>query len=195
MKLPRMLRHLFSSRLRVRALFSKAVLAQIQSACASACAQHAGEIRFVIETALPLAALWRGLSPRARATQLFAHLHLWDTHHSNGVLIYVLWADRAVEIVADRGISKHVRREEWEAVCRAVEAHYREGRYLDGSLAGVQGVAQLLIRHFPAGVPERAGAPGAGSAAGASGAGPAQAGGTAGVTDSASDLPNQPVLL
>ncbi len=195
MKLRRMLRHLFSSRLRVRALFSRAVLAQIQSACAQAEVHHAGEIRFVIETALPLAALWHGLSPRARATQLFAHLHLWDTHHSNGVLIYLLWADRAVEIVADRGISKHVRREEWEAVCRVMEAHYRQGRYVDGSLAGVQGVAQLLIRHFPAGVPERGGAAGTGGATEAAGAAAVGPGGTAGVTDSASDLPNQPVLL
>jgi uncharacterized membrane protein len=165
-KLRRIVRHLFASRMRTRALFSAAVLAQIQAACAAAEAEHVGEIRFAIETALPLAALWHGVSPRARALQLFAQLHIWDTHHNNGVLIYVLRADRAVEIIADRGISARVTDAEWAAVCRQVEAHYRAGRYVEGSLAAVAGVARLLVQHFPAGV-----------------AGQAQ------------ELPNQPILL
>ncbi len=128
-----------------------------------------GEVRFAIETALPLAALWHGLSPRARALQVFAHLRIWDTHHNNGVLIYVLRADRAVEIVADRGISASVKTAEWEAICRDVERQFRAGRFAEGALAAVAGVAQLLGRHFPA-----------------------EAGGEAGSTN---ELPNQPVLL
>ena len=154
--LQRMLRHLFSSRWRTRALFDGATLAQIQSACEAAEKQHLGEIRFAVETALPLAALWYGLSPRARALQVFAQLHIWDTHHNNGVLIYVLRADRAVEIIADRGISAQVSDAEWQAVCREVETHYRAGRYVDGSLAAVNGVARLVTRHFPAGISEEA---------------------------------------
>lgn len=151
-----MLRHLFTSRWRTRTLFDAATLAQIRSACEAAEKQHQGEIRFAIETALPLGALWHGLSPRARALQVFAQLHIWDTQHNNGVLIYVLRADRAVEIIADRGISAQVSEAEWQAVCRDVEAHYRAGRYVDGSLAAVKGVARLVTRHFPAGIIEEA---------------------------------------
>lgn len=151
-----MLRHLVISRWRTRALFDAAALAQIQSACDAAEKQHQGEIRFAIETALPLGALWQGLSPRARALQVFAQLHIWDTHHNNGVLIYVLRADRAVEIIADRGISAQVSEAEWQAVCRDVEAHYRAGRYVAGSVAAVNEVARLITRHFPAGVTEEA---------------------------------------
>ena len=165
-KLERLIRHLLASRLRTRALFPASALAQIQAACAAAEAQHAGEIRFAIETALPLPALWRGVSPRARALQVFARLHIWDTHENNGVLIYVLRADRAVEIVADRGISTHVRQAEWESICREVEAQFRAGRYVDGSVGAVAAVARLIARHFPAGVSEQT-----------------------------QDLPNQPVLL
>lgn len=150
----RMLRHLFTSRWRTRALFDAATLAQIQAACVAAEAQHRGEIRFAIESALPLGALWHRLSPRARALQVFAQLHVWDTQHNNGVLIYVLRADRAVEIVADRGINAQVSDAEWQAICRDVEAHYRAGRYVDGSLAGVAGVARLIARHFPTGLAE-----------------------------------------
>jgi uncharacterized membrane protein len=150
-KLKRVLRHLFSSAARTRVLFSPAVLAQIEAAIGTAEAQHSGEIRFVVETALPLAALWHNVTPRTRALQVFSHLRIWDTHHNNGVLIYVLRADRAVEILADRGISARVSEAEWQAVCREVEAHYRAGRYGEGSCAAVAGVARLLGQHFPAG--------------------------------------------
>jgi uncharacterized membrane protein len=164
-KFKRLLRHLCSSTARTRLLFSPAVLAQIKTAIGNAEAQHSGEIRFVVETALPLAALWHNVTPRARAVQLFAHLHVWDTHANNGVLIYVLRADRAVEILADRGISARVSEAEWQAACRKVEIHYRAGRYAEGSIAAVTAVARILGQHFP----------GAGS-------------GT-------NELPNQPILL
>jgi uncharacterized membrane protein len=164
-KLERLLRHLFSTAARTRLLFSPAVLGEIEAAIGAAEAQHAGEIRFVVETALPLTALWHNVTPRARALQVFAHLRVWDTHHNNGVLIYVLRADRAVEILADRGISARVSEAEWHSVCREVENHYRAGRYAQGSTAAVAGVARLLGQHFPAG-----------------GSG-------------ANELPNQPILL
>jgi uncharacterized membrane protein len=165
MRLTRIARHLTTSVWRTRALFTAEVLAEIEAAIAAAEAQHAGEIRFVIETALPLRMLWHGVSPRARALELFAHLHVWDTHANNGVLIYVLRADRAVEIIADRGINARVSEQEWLLVCREVESHYRAGRYLEGSRAAVAGVARLLAQHFPA---SRA---------------------------SGNELPNQPILL
>jgi uncharacterized membrane protein len=164
-KIRRLFRHLFSTAARTRALFSPAVLAQIEAAIGSAEAQHSGEIRFVVETALPLTALWHNVTPRARALQVFAHLRVWDTHANNGVLIYVLRADRAVEILADRGISARVSEAEWQAVCREVEVHYRAGGYADGSSVAVAAVARLLGQHFPPG--------GSGS----------------------NELPNQPVLL
>jgi uncharacterized membrane protein len=149
-----MLRHLFTSRWRTHALFDAPTLKQIEDTIAAAETQHEGEIRFAVETALPLGALWHNLSPRARALQVFAQLHIWDTEHNIGVLIYVLRADRAVEIIADRGISAQVSEAEWQAVCREVEAHYREGRYVDGSLAAVAGVARLIANHFPSSLPE-----------------------------------------
>ena len=112
---------------------------------------HAGEIRFAVEAALDLPHLWHDVTPRARALQVFAQLGVWDTEANNGVLVYVLLADRAVEIVADRGIAAHVAASEWQAICRQMERHYREGRFASGSTEGVRAVAQLLARHFPGG--------------------------------------------
>jgi uncharacterized membrane protein len=150
MQIGRAVRHLTSSGRRTRALFTPAVLAEIQAEIAAAEAQHAGEIRFVIETSLPWPRLMHGMSARARALELFAQFHVWDTEANNGVLIYVLRADRAVEIIADRGINQRVSASEWELVCREVEAHFRAGRYAEGSRAAIAGVARLLAQHFPA---------------------------------------------
>lgn len=148
-RLLRMVRHLCRTRAGTHRLFSPQLLQQIERSCAAAEARHAGELRFAVETALPLAALWRGVTPRERAVALFAQLHIWDTEHNNGVLIYVLRADRAVEIIADRGIDARVSPAEWQSVCREVETHYRAGRFAEGSLAAIAGVAALLERHFP----------------------------------------------
>jgi uncharacterized membrane protein len=165
MQLGRTLRHLLTSARRTRAYFNATVLAEIEAAIGAAEAQHDGEIRFAIETALPWASLRHQLTPRARALEVFARLHVWDTQANNGVLIYVLRADRAVEIIADRGINERVTAAEWEAVCREVESHYQAGRYEAGSRAAVAGVARLLAQHFPA------------------------------ARSSGNELPNQPILL
>jgi uncharacterized membrane protein len=166
MKLGRTLRHLFATHWSTRRRFTAQVLADIEATICAVEAQHAGEIRFVVETALHPAELWHDVTPRQRALQVFAHLGVWDTLHNNGVLIYVLLADRAVEILADRGIAAQVAPSEWGQICREMERHYRAADFGPGSVAGVELVGRLLERHFP-------GSRGAGS----------------------NELPNQPVLL
>jgi uncharacterized membrane protein len=81
--------------------------------------------------------------------RVFGHLGVWDTQHNNGVLIYLLLADRIVEIIADRGIASRIPQSEWEGVCREMERHLHEGHYAEGSVAGIHGVGRLLSRHFP----------------------------------------------
>ncbi len=149
MKITRLFRHLASTRYLTRRHFPAPVRAAIEQAIRECEGRHAGEIRFVVETAFDLPELWHDLSPRARALQLFGQLGVWDTAHNNGVLIYVLMADRIVEIVADRGIAARVPAAEWAAVCRQMEHHYREGRFREGSVVGILGVAAILGRHFP----------------------------------------------
>src|SRR5687767_275613 len=118
----RILRHLFATRAGTRRRFSDEVDANIEDAISAAEKRTSGEIRFVIETAFDLPELWVGLAPRARAEQVFASLHVWDTELRNGVLIYVLMADRDVEIVADRGAAARISPTEWESACRLIES-------------------------------------------------------------------------
>jgi uncharacterized membrane protein len=150
MWLTRAWRHLFSSRGRTRRQFPGAVLESIEAAIGAAESRTSGEIRFVVETALDLPDLRGGLTPRDRAMQTFSDLHLWNTELRNGVLIYVLMADRDVEVVADRGAAAVIPAGDWEGVCRLMEAHFRERRFQAGALAGVEAVGRLLERHFAA---------------------------------------------
>lgn len=149
--LKRLLQHTSTGALAVRRYFPPATLAAIEQAVKACEHQHPGEVRFAAEPALQLHVVWQGLTPRQRAVQVFSDLRVWDTEHNDGVLIYVLLADRAVEIVADRGVARgRVPQAEWDAVCRLMESHFRESRFEAGAVAGVQAVAAVLAR-YPAG--------------------------------------------
>jgi hypothetical protein len=150
MSAARLLRHAWAGLGGARHAFSVGVRTTIEREITAAEAGHAGEIRFAIEPALGFALLWQGITPRQRALAAFASLGVWDTVANNGVLIYVLLADRAVEVVADRGIAARVADAEWAGLCRDVEAHFRRGDFDAGSQLAVRGVARLLAQHFPA---------------------------------------------
>jgi uncharacterized membrane protein len=131
--------------------FPPALLAEIESAIRESETLHRGEIRFAVESSLPLSALWRGLSGRQAAMGAFSDLRVWDTEDNSGVLIYLLLADHDLEIVADRGIAAKVDQTEWDNIAKMMEQHYRAGDFRQGTLEGIRRVSQLLARHFPAG--------------------------------------------
>lgn len=133
MQLGRVLRHLLTTHWSALRRFPPAVITSIEEAVSEAEAAHAGQIRFVVESALDLPHLWHGVSARQRALQVFAQLGIWDTAANNGVLMYLLLADRVVEIVADRGIATQVAQSEWESICRQMEVDFRAGQFLEGS--------------------------------------------------------------
>ena len=110
---------------------------------------HRGEIRFVVEGALDTAPLLGGYTARERAIDVFSQLRIWDTERNNGVLIYLLLADRGVEIVADRGIAAKVGPREWERICREMEAAFRQADFQGGVIGGIREVTRHLAEHFP----------------------------------------------
>ena len=151
-RLRRIWRHFNIGTLAVRRAFPESALHAIERATREAEAKHTGEIRFAIEDSLPFLRLWRQVTPRQRAVEVFAQLGVWDTRDNNGVLIYVLLADHQVEIVADRGVGGgRVPQSEWDACCRAMEQHFRRGDFETGAVTGVRAVGALIARHFPAG--------------------------------------------
>jgi uncharacterized membrane protein YgcG len=150
MELARFWRHVAMSPLRARASFPPSVLDSLQVRIAAAEKRHRGEIRLVVEAELTTAQLWHDLTSRERARQVFGEQGVWNTEENNGVLVYLLLADRRVEIVADRGIDARVGAADWEGICRMMESHFRAGRFEAGAGAGVDAVSALLAAHFPA---------------------------------------------
>lgn len=150
MNLKRYFTHLLFAPWRVRRAFPTRTLHAIESAIHAAEQRHDGEIRFAIEGALDVAQLWRGTSAQARAIDVFANLHVWDTEANNGVLVYLLLADRQVEIVADRGVHAKIGHAGWEVVCQSMEDRLRQDEYEAAALQGVAAIAALLTTHYPA---------------------------------------------
>ena len=150
MNFKRIMKHLSSGRTAVRCVFPERTLNAIENAIRSTETWHAGQIRFAVEASLELAPLLAGQTAQQRAIEVFAKLRVWDTEHNNGVLIYLLLADRDVEIIADRGIHVKLGKEVWEEICREMEAAFRAGQFEAGVLGGIQAVGEHLARHFPA---------------------------------------------
>lgn len=149
MDIRRIGRHLVQHRWRVQRLFPPRALDAIKQAIKAGEATHSGQVRFVVEGALDGVPLLRNQPARERALDVFAHLRIWDTAQNNGVLIYLLLADRDVEIVADRGIHAKVGAEGWEAICRTMEEDFRAGHFERGAIRGIEAVSRELARHFP----------------------------------------------
>jgi len=150
MQLRRIFRHLLMTRWQVARAFPRSTLNAIERTIKVSEGAHVGEVRFVVEGSLDGAPLFHGQSARERAIDVFSQLRVWDTQYNNGLLIYVLLADRAVEIIADRGIHEKVSTGEWNQVCREMEEAFRRSDYERGVVAGVQAVTRHLAAHFPA---------------------------------------------
>ena len=150
MNIKRTLRHLVMTHWQVNRAFPRQTLIAIEQAVKAGETAHIGEVRFAVEGALHSAPLFKGQSARERAIDVFSQLRMWDTEHNNGVLIYLLLADRDVEIVADRGIHAKVGSQEWEKICRTMETAFKRGDYEGGVVGGIQAVTRHLVGHFPA---------------------------------------------
>lgn len=143
----RLLRHLFARS--ARSVFPEDSLQRIAAAVHAAEQRHTGEICFAVEASLSPMAVLRGVDARTRANHVFAQLRVWDTQANNGVLAYLLLADRRIEIVADRGLAGLVSAEQWRGVCQLMEGRLHDDRAEDAALAGVAAISELLAGHFP----------------------------------------------
>ena len=126
-----------------------AALSRLEARVQASERRHSGEIRLLVEAGLPLSYLWKNLPARARAVTMFGKLRVWDTEHNNGVLIYLLLADHAIEIVADRGLARHVPQAHWDGVLAGMREAFRAGRFEQGLAGAIDRVDEMLAQHFP----------------------------------------------
>jgi uncharacterized membrane protein len=148
-RLTRLLKHRLFDEADAHKALADAALERIGARVRESEMHHSGEIRVCVEAGLPLSYLWRGASARERAVAMFGKLRVWDTEANNGVLIYLLLAEHAIEIVADRGIDRHVGAQGWQHILDGMREQFRAGHFEAGLLAAVEAVDALLVRHFP----------------------------------------------
>ncbi len=165
MNLPRIIKHLIYPPWMIQKFFPPATLTKIEAAIKESETQHSGEIRFAIESALDYSALFNDEPCRERALDVFAELRVWDTEQNNGVLIFLLLADKDVEIIADRGINARVNSSEWKRICALIQKNFHEGQFEEGIKRGILEIGNILANHFP---PEK---------------------------DNPNELPNEPVII
>ncbi len=148
--LRRWLQHLTTSHLALRHHFPPATLAAIDAAIAASEQEHRAEIRCAVETSLSAGELFRGVSSAVRAAEVFSSLWVWDTAENNGVLLYLLLAERKIEILADRGFAAYVPVETWQEICAEMAGTLAAGRYEASVLGALSRISAIATRHFPA---------------------------------------------
>ncbi len=152
-RLKRILKHLWFDEAQARRAVSPAMAQRLKQRVAASEQHHSGQIRICVEASLPAHALWRNASTldltHARAVALFSELRVWDTEANNGVLIYLLLAERAIELVADRGLNRRVPAATWQAMTRRMAQAFRERRFEDGLTQALEEVSALLVQYFP----------------------------------------------
>ena len=145
----RILKHCWWDAADVRRAVPPALLERLGLCVSASELRHTGEIRICVEAGLPLSYLWCNASAKERALMLFSKLRVWDTEHNNGVLIYLLLADKSIELVADRGLNARVSPVEWQAMVAHLGEALQAGQYEDGLTKALEEVSAVLVQHYP----------------------------------------------
>jgi uncharacterized membrane protein len=148
-KLMRILKHRWLDEADTRRAIPPELVERLAKRVAASERRHGGEVRICVEAGLPLSYLWRGAKPRERAVAMFSKLGVWDTEQNNGVLIYLLLAEHAIEVVADRGLARKVDPGTWQRIVQHMSAAFRQGRFEEGLTNALEEVSALLVEHFP----------------------------------------------
>ena len=144
----RILKHSRLDAADTKRLLGAGALQRIEARVATSEARHSGEIRVSVEAGLPLSYLRRDALARERAVMLFGKLRVWDTEHNNGVLIYLMLAEHAIEIVADRALSRHVDATGWQRIMATMQSAFHGGQFEAGLNQAIDAIDALLREHF-----------------------------------------------
>lgn len=149
-QLKRIVRHRFAKGW--RNFFSESAMQRLTALVAECEKTHSGEIRICIESSLPQSYLLRPESmrriTRRRALAKFSKLRVWDTEHNNGVLIYLLLPERAIELVADRGINSRVHPDTWARIVASLGNSFQANQFEAGLANVVRQVSEILSQHY-----------------------------------------------
>jgi uncharacterized membrane protein len=147
-RLKRFLKHRWLDETDAARALDNAAITRLEQRVTASERRHSGEIRVCVEASLPLSYLWRNATARERAVTMFGKLRVWDTEQNNGVLIYLLLAEHAIEIVADRGVARVVPQEHWKQIVAGMREAFHARRFEEGLAAAIDAVDEQLAQHF-----------------------------------------------
>lgn len=125
--------------------FDDEILAHVTERIKQSESHHTGELVLAVEAAMPA----HEPDAHLRALEVYGRLRIWDTPLKSGVLLYIALDQRAIEIIADRGVTAD--NTQWEQVCMRLQQHFSQGDYIDGLLQAVDDIEQILLVHAPQG--------------------------------------------
>ncbi len=82
---------------------------------------------------------------RQNAENAFLEEEVFNTRHRTGIMIFISFFEHEVVVMADRGISKVVEQKEWDHIVRDLVAHTRQGKFIDGMVAGIRRCGEILL--------------------------------------------------
>jgi putative membrane protein len=86
-----------------------------------------------------------------RAVEQFLVQNMHTTKGRTGVLIYVSFAERFAEVIADEGIYKKMPPSTWEDVVGELTNHLARGTTTEGFIRAIERCGKILAKHFPPG--------------------------------------------
>lgn len=100
----------------------------------------------------------RALTPRAfkrervrrRAAEQFAAKNLHLTRERTGVLLFISFAERMAELIADEGVAAHVDPKVWDEAMAALTEKLARGQLAAGVVAAIGLCGEVLAERFPA---------------------------------------------
>lgn len=139
----------FLSDLQFRRVFNKKVLDKVTKEIVKGEKTHGGQIVFVVENLLPMKYILKNQSSRVRAGDLFLKLGVNKTLNSCGVLIYILYSGKKIEIIADSGLSAKIPSQVWGEICRKLAEKFKNRAFENGALEAISDVNFILCQHLP----------------------------------------------
>jgi len=102
-----------------------------------------GEIRLYVESKVT------GGNIDRRAVVIFKQLKMEQTHHRNGVLIYLASKDKRFAVLGDEGIHQKVGLDFWNHQAHMMKSSFKEGHLVKGICHSIDQIGIKLKAYFP----------------------------------------------
>jgi len=127
---------------KIEKFLSSAEETEIIEAIKNAEKTTSGEIRVHIENEVTD-------DPLEHAEKVFYSLKMENTKNRNGVLIYMAVQSKVFVIYGDKGINDAVPEGFWDSTKDVMQAHFKQGKFKDGIVEGIEKAGEQLKKYFP----------------------------------------------